>query len=233
MRKFVGVKLASVALIIAAGCGGDKGDTGAQGSAGEAGMEGPEGPSKTGAQGSQGPQGPAGPAGEAGANGSNATGADASPGEAGPGTTDPATQYATSTKIKHIVVVFGENISFDHYFGTYPTAANDPRRDDVRRCGGHTDAEQPQDAARPDDELRGAVVERQPPDREPEQRQRGQRHRRRQPVPSRPDPGRHVRTRGTTTSPSSRHRTAAPWTSSRSSRAPPGRLRSRPRHPRP
>jgi phospholipase C len=126
MRKYVGVKLASVALIVAAGCGGDKGDTGAQGSAGEAGMEGPEGPSKAGAQGSQGPQGPAGPAGEAGANGSNGgTGADASP-EAGPGTTDPATQYTTSTKIKHIVVVFGENISFDHYFGTYPMAANNP-----------------------------------------------------------------------------------------------------------
>jgi phospholipase C len=29
-----------------------------------------------------------------------------------------------STAIKHIVVIFGENISFDHYFGTYPNAAN-------------------------------------------------------------------------------------------------------------
>ncbi len=26
--------------------------------------------------------------------------------------------------IKHIVIIFGENISFDHYFGTYPHAAN-------------------------------------------------------------------------------------------------------------
>jgi len=26
--------------------------------------------------------------------------------------------------IKHIVVIFGENVSFDHYFGTYPNAAN-------------------------------------------------------------------------------------------------------------
>jgi phospholipase C len=26
--------------------------------------------------------------------------------------------------IKHVVVIFGENISFDHYFGTYPKAAN-------------------------------------------------------------------------------------------------------------
>jgi phospholipase C len=28
--------------------------------------------------------------------------------------------------IKHIVVIYGENISFDHYFGTYPVAANLP-----------------------------------------------------------------------------------------------------------
>ncbi len=26
--------------------------------------------------------------------------------------------------IQHIVVIFNENISFDHYFGTYPTALN-------------------------------------------------------------------------------------------------------------
>jgi phospholipase C len=31
---------------------------------------------------------------------------------------------APSTAIKHVVVIFGENISFDHYFGTYPNAAN-------------------------------------------------------------------------------------------------------------
>lgn len=30
----------------------------------------------------------------------------------------------TATPIKHIVVIFGENISFDHYFGTYPVALN-------------------------------------------------------------------------------------------------------------
>jgi phospholipase C len=30
----------------------------------------------------------------------------------------------TSTPIKHVVVLFGENVSFDHYFGTYPKAAN-------------------------------------------------------------------------------------------------------------
>ena len=40
-------------------------------------------------------------------------------------TPDPAT-IATATPIKHVVVIFGENISFDHYFGTYPFATNPP-----------------------------------------------------------------------------------------------------------
>jgi phospholipase C len=30
----------------------------------------------------------------------------------------------TATPIKHLVVIFGENRSFDHYFGTYPRAVN-------------------------------------------------------------------------------------------------------------
>jgi phospholipase C len=30
----------------------------------------------------------------------------------------------TKTPIKHVVVIFQENVSFDHYFGTYPNAAN-------------------------------------------------------------------------------------------------------------
>ncbi|WP_133646428.1 phospholipase C [Paraburkholderia flava] len=30
----------------------------------------------------------------------------------------------TATPIKHLVVIYGENVSFDHYFGTYPTATN-------------------------------------------------------------------------------------------------------------
>ena len=42
--------------------------------------------------------------------------------------TAPKTLYAGSanskTPIKHLVVIFGENESFDHYFGTYPYAAN-------------------------------------------------------------------------------------------------------------
>ncbi|GHG57278.1 phospholipase C [Sinomonas cellulolyticus] len=33
---------------------------------------------------------------------------------------------STATPIKHVVVIFGENVSFDHYFATYPNAANTP-----------------------------------------------------------------------------------------------------------
>src|SRR3974377_1830886 len=33
---------------------------------------------------------------------------------------------ATATPIKHLVVIFQENVSFDHYFGTYPVATNPP-----------------------------------------------------------------------------------------------------------
>ncbi|WBO23780.1 phospholipase C [Sphingomonas abietis] len=33
-------------------------------------------------------------------------------------------KLATTTPIKHLVVIFGENESFDHYFGTYPQAKN-------------------------------------------------------------------------------------------------------------
>jgi phospholipase C len=36
----------------------------------------------------------------------------------------PPTPTTASAAIKHVVVIFGENISFDHYFGTYPNAAN-------------------------------------------------------------------------------------------------------------
>jgi phospholipase C len=38
--------------------------------------------------------------------------------------TRPGTGGATTTPIKHLVVIFQENVSFDHYFGTYPNAAN-------------------------------------------------------------------------------------------------------------
>src|SRR5262249_15966573 len=39
-----------------------------------------------------------------------------------PGGTAP---QRTETPIDHVIVIFQENVSFDHYFGTYPNAAND------------------------------------------------------------------------------------------------------------
>jgi phospholipase C len=57
--------------------------------------------------------------GPAGATG--ATGATGPAGSIG-GTSDAAANFKTATAIKHLVVLFGENESFDHYFGTYPVA---------------------------------------------------------------------------------------------------------------
>ncbi|HET6724983.1 MAG TPA: alkaline phosphatase family protein [Gammaproteobacteria bacterium] len=37
-----------------------------------------------------------------------------------------AAPISTRTPIRHLVVIFQENVSFDHYFGTYPHAANPP-----------------------------------------------------------------------------------------------------------
>jgi phospholipase C len=50
------------------------------------------------------------------------TGATAS--GAAPSAAQNASGISTTTPIKHLVVIFDENISFDHYFGTYPHAAN-------------------------------------------------------------------------------------------------------------
>src|SRR6202051_3436478 len=36
----------------------------------------------------------------------------------------PQNEARTATPIKHLVVIFNENRSFDHYFATYPKAAN-------------------------------------------------------------------------------------------------------------
>src|ERR1700722_3094351 len=35
-----------------------------------------------------------------------------------------ASAFRTTTPIKHLVIIFQENESFDHYFGTYPKATN-------------------------------------------------------------------------------------------------------------
>jgi len=101
-----------------AGPAGENGEAGAPGAQGATGPSGPAGEAgATGAQGTTGSQGGTGPAGEAGAAGPA--------GEAGPsGRNDAAAALPTKTKIKHLVVIFGENNSFDHYFGTYPSAAN-------------------------------------------------------------------------------------------------------------
>ena len=49
-------------------------------------------------------------------------------GGAAPGAAHPVAHRgsgaATTTPIKHLVVIYQENVSFDHYFATYPTAAN-------------------------------------------------------------------------------------------------------------
>jgi phospholipase C len=58
--------------------------------------------------------GGAGPALAAGAVGATA------PAAAG----DTAASLPTATPIKHVVVIYDENVSFDHYFATYPKAAN-------------------------------------------------------------------------------------------------------------
>jgi phospholipase C len=46
---------------------------------------------------------------------------------AGPATVQAQSYSSTSTPIQHLVVIFGENISFDHYFGSYPYATNPPK----------------------------------------------------------------------------------------------------------
>jgi phospholipase C len=41
-----------------------------------------------------------------------------------PGNPGNGNEGKTATPIKHLVIIFQENISFDHYFGTYPVATN-------------------------------------------------------------------------------------------------------------
>ena len=51
------------------------------------------------------------------------TGVMAAPGDQSAAKSNAASATAT-TPIKHLVIIFQENISFDHYFGTYPSALN-------------------------------------------------------------------------------------------------------------
>ena len=47
-----------------------------------------------------------------------------------------APPQVTVTPIKHVVVIFDENISFDHYFGTYPVAQNPPGEPQFKALAG-------------------------------------------------------------------------------------------------
>src|SRR5208282_1909036 len=46
--------------------------------------------------------------------------------QAGGNNSTPSADSQTTTPVKHVVVIFQENVSFDHYFGTYPHAQNNP-----------------------------------------------------------------------------------------------------------
>ncbi len=135
LRTIVLSTAAASAAIAVANCGsngaagpagpaGDAGPAGASGATGATGATG-SGAGGGGATGAAGATGSGGATGAGGATGpAGATGAAGEAGAPGAGLTDPASAFPTATKIKHVVVVFGENVSFDHYFATYPTATN-------------------------------------------------------------------------------------------------------------
>src|ERR1700680_3937105 len=51
-----------------------------------------------------------------------------------------ASEPATTTPIKHVIVIFQENVSFDHYFATYPFAANSTAGEPVFKAAPSTPA---------------------------------------------------------------------------------------------
>jgi len=51
-----------------------------------------------------------------------------------------ANDPATTTPIKHVIVIFQENVSFDHYFATYPFAANSTAGEPVFNAADDTPA---------------------------------------------------------------------------------------------
>ena len=46
------------------------------------------------------------------------------------------TSKPTATPVKHLVVIFDENVSFDHYFATYPNALNPPHETPFKALAG-------------------------------------------------------------------------------------------------
>ena len=51
-----------------------------------------------------------------------------------------ANDPVTATPIKHVIVIFQENVSFDHYFATYPFAANSTAGEPVFKAASNTPA---------------------------------------------------------------------------------------------
>jgi phospholipase C len=51
-----------------------------------------------------------------------------------------ANDPVTATPIKHVIVIFQENVSFDHYFATYPFAANSTAGEPVFKAASDTPA---------------------------------------------------------------------------------------------
>ncbi|MDP8990278.1 MAG: phospholipase, partial [Acidobacteriota bacterium] len=51
---------------------------------------------------------------------------------------DKPANGVTTTPIEHVVVIFQENVSFDHYFATYPNAANNTAGEPVFHASGDT-----------------------------------------------------------------------------------------------
>ena len=51
-----------------------------------------------------------------------------------------ANDPVTTTPIKHVIVIFQENVSFDHYFATYPIAANNSPGEPVFKADPNTPA---------------------------------------------------------------------------------------------
>jgi phospholipase C len=49
---------------------------------------------------------------------------------------EPEDAAKTATPIKHLVILFNENVSFDHYFATYPKAANPPGEPEFTAAAG-------------------------------------------------------------------------------------------------
>ena len=95
----------------------------------------------------------------------------------------------TATPIKHLVVIFQENVSFDHYFGTYPNAHEPRWRNAVHGEEAHAESQQPRQPARRQQSFRAARGR-----RSSQQQSQQQSHSRHRPTTPRPTaPARRIR----------------------------------------